>query len=67
MLRKPFPSDSLLAQHLASFRRQESIFIGLNLLILGVFVFYPCVFRVLLGKADSAADGAIGHWRRLEN
>jgi len=36
VLRKLFPSRSLLALHRVSFRRQRSIFIGLNLLILAV-------------------------------
>ena len=38
MLRKIFPSQSLLASDLSSFRRQESIFILLNLLILAVLL-----------------------------
>jgi hypothetical protein len=53
VLRKLFPSRSLLALHRVSFRRQESIFIGLNLLILGVFVFYPCVKPTRLPMASS--------------
>ena len=50
MLRKIFPSQSLLASDLSSFRRQESIFIVLNLLILAVLLCLHFYFASFWGK-----------------
>ena len=50
MLRKMFPSQSLLASDLSSFRRQESIFIVLNLLILAVLLCLHFYFASFWGK-----------------
>ena len=50
MLRKIFPSRSLLASDLSSFRRQESIFILLNLLILAVLLCLHFYFASFWGK-----------------
>ena len=49
VLRKLFPSRSLLASDLASFRRQESIFIVLSLLILAVLFCLHCYFAAFWG------------------
>ena len=50
MIRKIFPSRSLLASDLSSFRRQESIFIVLNLLILAVLLCLHFYFASFWGK-----------------
>jgi len=50
VLRKIFPSQSLLASDLSSFRRQESIFIILNLLILAVLLCLHFYFASFWGK-----------------
>ena len=50
MLRKLFPSQSLLASDLSSFRRQESIFIILNLLILIVLFSLHLYFASFWGR-----------------
>lgn len=50
MLKKLFPSESLLASDLDSFRRQESIFISLNLLILLVLFSLHLYFAAFWGK-----------------
>lgn len=50
MLRKLFPSQSILTSDLATFRRQESIFITLNLLILGVLFSLHLYFASFWGK-----------------
>ncbi|MGA7753281.1 MAG: ATP-binding protein [Candidatus Sulfotelmatobacter sp.] len=50
MLKRIFPSRSLLASDLSAFRRQESIFIILNLLILVVFFSLNLYFSNLWGR-----------------
>ena len=50
MFKKVFSSHSLLAPNLDSFRRQESIFISLNLLIL--LGFFRCIFTSLHSGAQ---------------
>jgi signal transduction histidine kinase len=60
VLRKLFPSQSLLASDLVSFRRQESIFIVLNLLILAVLFSLHVYFSVFWGKPAPLLIAAIG-------
>ncbi len=60
MLRRLLPSKTLLASDLASFRRQESIFITLNLLILVVLSCLHLYFPVLWGKPVPLLIFAIG-------
>jgi uncharacterized membrane protein len=50
VLKKRDESQSLLASDLTSFRRQESIFIALNLLILAVLFSLHCYFNAFWGK-----------------
>ncbi len=50
MLRKLLPSQSRLVSDLTSFRRQESIFIALNLLILAVLFSLHLYFYAFWGK-----------------
>ena len=50
MLKKPSPSQSLIASDLASFQGQESIFIALNLLILVVLVSLHWYFAAFWGR-----------------
>ncbi len=59
MLRRVFPSKSLLASDLASFRRQESIFITLNLLILVVLFSLHVYFANFWGKPTPLLLGAV--------
>ncbi len=49
MLKKLFPDASMLASGLASFQRQESVFIVLNLLLLSVLVFLHWLFASFWG------------------
>ncbi len=62
MFRKLFPSQSVLASDIASFRRQESIFIALNLLILAVLFSLHFYFSAFWGKPAPllVAAGAAG-------
>ena len=50
MLKKLFPDASMLAPGLASFQRQESVFIVLNLLLLSVLVFLHWLFASFWGN-----------------
>ena len=50
MLKRLFPSQSLLASDLSSFRRQETIFISLNLLILAVLFSLHWYFDSFWGR-----------------
>ena len=50
MLKKLFPDASLLSSGLASFQRQESVFIVLNLLLLSVLVFLHWLFASFWGN-----------------
>ena len=59
VLRKLFPSRSLLASDLASFRRQESIFIVLSLLILAVLFCLHCYFAAFWGTPPALLIVAI--------
>jgi two-component system, NtrC family, sensor histidine kinase HydH len=59
VLRKLFPSQSLLASDIASFRRQESIFIALNLLILAVLFALHVYFAAFWGKPTPLLIAAI--------
>jgi signal transduction histidine kinase len=60
VLRKLFPSHSLLALDLVSFRRQESIFIALTLLILTVLFSLHLYFAAFWGKPAPLLIVAIG-------
>lgn len=60
MLRRIFPSKSLLASDLSSFRRQESIFIVLNLLILAVLLCLHFYFASFWGKPPFLLIAAAG-------
>jgi len=60
VLRKSFQSQSLLASNLPSFRRQESIFIVLNLLILAVLFSLHLYFAEFWGKPTPALIIAVG-------
>ncbi len=59
MLRRLVPSQSLLASDLSSFRRQESIFIALNLAILIVLFSLHLYFSAFWGKPTPLLMGAI--------
>ena len=50
MLKKLFPDASMLASGLASFQRQESVFVVLNLLLLSVLVFLHWLFASFWGN-----------------
>jgi signal transduction histidine kinase len=60
VLRKLFPSHSLLASDLVSFRRQESILIVLNLLILAVLLSLHWYFAAFWGKPTPLLIASIG-------
>ncbi len=60
VLKKLYPASSLLASDLASFRRQESIFIVLNLLLLAVLLFLHWFFASFWGNFSRALVVAIG-------
>jgi len=60
VLRKIFPSQSLLASDLSSFRRQESIFIVLNLLILAVLLSLHFYFASFWGRPPLLLVVAVG-------
>jgi len=60
VLRKIFPSQSLLASDLSSFRRQESIFIVLNLLILAVLLSLHFYFASFWGSPPLLLVVAVG-------
>lgn len=59
MLRTLLPSRSRLVSDLASFRRQESIFIALNLLILAVLFSLHLYFSAFWGKPSPLLIGAV--------
>jgi signal transduction histidine kinase len=50
MLKKLFPDASVLASDVAAFQRQESIFIGLNLVLLAVLLFLHWRFASFWGN-----------------
>jgi len=54
MLRRLFPDASLLASDLAAFRRQESIFISLNLSLLAVLLFLHWRFTSFWGNPSQS-------------
>jgi len=60
VLRKQFPTRSLLASDLSSFRRQESILILLNLLILVVLFSLHLYFAAFWGKPAPLLIAAVG-------
>ena len=60
MLRRVLPSQSLLASDLGSFRRQESIFIVLNLLILLVLFSLHLYFAAFWGKPEPLLVAGVG-------
>jgi signal transduction histidine kinase len=59
VLKKRDASQSLLASDLTSFRRQESIFIALNLLILAVLFSLHWYFDAFWGKPSLLLKGAV--------
>src|SRR5689334_3482439 len=60
MLKRIFPSQSALTLDLASFRRQESIFIALNVLILAVLFALHVYFAAYWGKPAPLLIAAVG-------
>jgi signal transduction histidine kinase len=59
VLKRLFPSQSLLASDLSSFRRQESIFISLDLLILAVLVSLHWYFAAFWGRPSALLMAAV--------
>ena len=60
MFKKVFPSQSLLASDLDSFRRQESIFISLNLLLLLVLFSLHLYFASFWGRPSPLLVAGVG-------
>lgn len=59
MFKKLYPHPSLLTSGLATFKRQETIFVGLNLLLLGILLCAHSIFGKYWGVPDRAMIAAL--------
>jgi hypothetical protein len=59
VLKKLYPDPSLFTSGIAAFRRQETIFVNLNLLLLGILLFLHSIFGKYWGVPDRKLIGAL--------
>lgn len=59
MFKKLYPHPSLLTSGLATFKRQETIFVGLNLLLLGILLCAHSIFGKYWGVPDREMIAAL--------
>ena len=59
VLKKLYPDPSLFTSGIAAFRRQETIFVNLNLLLLGILIFLHSIFGKYWGVPDRKLIGAL--------
>ena len=60
MLKKLYPESYLLVSDLSSFRRQESVFVALNLILLALLLLLHTVFASYWGHPPRALVAALG-------